>query len=230
MNRSVILAIALALAAACSDGAQVAPPARAPAAGPTEAPVGAEANVKALMIDYRDAIVAGKGTDAVDMVSQRTIAYFDSMRLAALAMPAAEVKRADVMDQLMILTLRGHHTRAELEGSNGRALFVVAVEKGWTGSEVRSLEPGVIKVDGDTAQIGMIAPTGTLPPAMGFRAYLEDGRWKLDIMSIAVVAGPAFEASLEMIDPDRERAMLKLLGMVLKKPVDATLWEPLAGG
>lgn len=216
---------------AAAPSAKAAAPANKPAASAASPPADVEKDTAAareLFVSYRKAIVARNGKEAVGLVSDRTIEYYDAMRVAALEKPAAEVRRAPLFDKMMILLLRARVPREDLQRWSGRDLFIHAVDQGWVGDEVQGLEPGKVTLEGAEARIGMRSGGKALPASMGFRAYREGKAWKLDVMSVAQAAEPALLEQLGRLNPDIDRALLTVVGNVIDRPVDDSLWEPLA--
>jgi hypothetical protein len=203
----------------------------APSAAPEVPDVSADPEQRAVrdtFLAYQKALLARKGDEAAGLVSEKTIAYFESMRVAVLQMPAAEVRKAPLMDKIMVLMLRGRTTKRDLERWTGRNLFVTGVDNGWIGDEVRHVQPGEVQIEGEMARLKF--RTGGRPVASGleFLAYREKGGWKLDVMSIRNVAEPALRASLRELNPDEDRAVQSILETVLRKKLDVTIWEPLS--
>ncbi|AKT39511.1 hypothetical protein [Chondromyces crocatus] len=187
-----------------------------------------QAAVRDIFLRYRDAIVTRKGKEAVGVVSTKTLGYFDAMRTGALHMSASELRAQPVMDRLMILLLRARIPKEELQGWTGKELFAVAVDNGWVGDNVQSIQPSTIEIQGNEARIGARAGGEELPSAMGFKAYREEGGWKLDVMSIGEIAQQALQEQLGQIDPDADRALLMLLSQLLQRKLDASIFEPIA--
>ena len=197
---------------------------------PEPAAAGEEQAVRAIFLQYREAIAKGRGETAAGLVSEKTLDYFERMRVAALSMPAAEVKRSPVMDRTMILITRARIGKDDLERWHGRELFVHAVDQGWVGKEAQRLEPDAVTIDGGTASLGLHSGTDIVTPAQGFRLYREPGGWKLDVISVARADGAsmrAVEKELAQIDPDPNRALEKVVEKLTGKPVSAEIWQPL---
>jgi len=213
---------------AASGGASSSAPAASGSAEPGSA--GEEQRIREVFVQYKEAIAKSKGEAAASLVSEKTIAYFEQMRVAALTMPAAEVKQSPLMDRTMILATRARVAKGELARWHGRELFVHAVDQGWVGKEAQRLAPDLITIDGTTASLGLRAGTETVPPSQGFKLYQEAGGWKLDVISVARADSASMKAvqkELAQIDPDPNRALVKLIEMLTGKPVGPEIWEPL---
>lgn len=185
------------------------------------------AAARGLFLDYRRAIVNRRGKEAAALVSDKTIAYYDAMRIAALEQPAGDVRSAPLFDKMMILLLRARLPKEDLQRWSGRDLFIYAVDQGWVGDDLQGLEPGKITIAGAEAHIGMQSGGKALPRSMGFRAYREGAAWRLDVMSVAQAAEPALLEQLGKLHPDIDRALLTVVGIAVEREVDESLWEPL---
>jgi hypothetical protein len=245
LSSAVALALGIALGACSRTGssgaagsgpsASSAAAARAAGSGTASSSLeppaaGEEQAVREIFLQYRDAIAKGRGETAASLASEKTLAYFERMRLAALTMPAAEVKHSPVMDRTMILLTRARIAKEDLERWHGRELFVHAVDQGWVGKEAQRLEPDVVSIEGGTASLGLRSGTSVVTPAQGFRLYQEGGGWKLDVISVAradSASMKAVEKELAQIDPDPNRALEKVVEKVTGKPVSAEIWQPL---
>lgn len=186
------------------------------------------AAVEEMFFAYKKSILSQDAEEAAAVVSQKTFDYYDAMRKAALTRSAEETHAAPLMDRMMILMFRSRVERSDLEAFDGKGAFMLGVEKGWIGDDAAKLEPGEIRIDGDTARIGVTAGGQTgIPSTLGFRAYREEGRWKLDVMSIRDASEPVLANAMKQIDPDEDKALLKVLSMVAERELDDSIWEPL---
>jgi hypothetical protein len=183
-----------------------------------------QAAVKQTFLDYQRAIGEKRGDQAADLAAQKTIAYFEWSRKSALTMPEAELRKQSLLDRMQVLVLRAKVDPPMLRKMDGRGLFVHAVNEGMVGKEAQSLVPGSSEINGDTAQLGLSAGGQTLPPKQGFRFERENGKWKLDVMSIAAVAEGPLRQMLKSIDPDENAAIVKITEQIAQKPLARTIW------
>ena len=112
-------------------------------------------------------------------------------------------------------------------------LFSHAVDQGWVGSEVATIEVAKVQVtsDGMQAATGLRSGTQVVPVGQGFVFFLRDGTWKIDVMSVVNAdTDRRFEAQLKTIDPDLDTALLKLVSTLTGTPQTVALFEPLAPG
>jgi hypothetical protein len=201
--------------------------AAAPSAAASASVEADKAAIGALVSEHKKAIYARDGDKAAALVAEPTIVYFESVRKDALAAPEADLRKKPLVDRLMILIIRARVDVERLRQGDGKSLFAYAVKEGMVGEEARTLEPGDVEVEGDMAKVGVRMGAQTLPPEVGFRAYREQGAWKLHLMSVMKLAGPALEQQLKGIDPDPDAAMIKVLETLLGRKVGAEIWQPL---
>lgn len=185
-----------------------------------------QAEVRKLLEAYKAAIYANDGPAAAALASKRTLDYFDEARKLALYASRAELKEKPLFDQMMVLILRARLPVADVEASDGKTLFARGVSEGWTGAVARNFDAGPIAIDGDTAVI-MSQPKPWLKGEQdkGFRAYREDGHWKLDVISVASLAVVRMDAQLAKLDPDPQVALVKLTETLLRKKLPADIWD-----
>jgi hypothetical protein len=192
---------------------------------------GEQEQVRAAFYRFAEAVGDGKGEAAARVVSERTFAYFERMRLAALQMPAAEVKLAPLMDRMTILQIRAEVCREDLERWRGRELFVQAMDRGWVQPEaVLQTDPDAVTIEGDAASLGLRNGAWAIAPADGLRLYREAGTWKLDVASVLRSDGePATQRRklLQRLDPDPNLALVKLVAATTGRPVGPQIWEAL---
>lgn len=191
--------------------------------------VGAQGNeeksVKGAFATYKKSILKGDGKAAVECIDARTITYYGKMLSLTLEADSAEVAGLDLMDKLTVLSLRHRLTRSEMEGFDGRQLFVYSIEKGMVGkNSVANVEMGEIIVEGGRAR-GQLVALGEESP-LYFQFNKEDGRWKLDLTSLF---GPTTEGLKQMLS-DRgmteNEFIFQALEITTGKPVTNTIWFP----
>ncbi len=239
--RSRDLALGLALLVVGCEGNKASPTAASSTAATAASASGAvasasatpisraadDAALRALLADYKKAIYARDGEKAAALVAEPTITYFEAVRKDALYAAEADVRKKPLMDRLMVVIVRARVDADRLRKSDGKGLFVHAVNEGMVGEEARTLEPGAVEVEGDLGKIGIRSGKDEVPPDLGFRAYRESGTWKLDVMSVSKIGAPALQKVLQDIDPDVDQAMLKLLEMMTGRKIGLEIYKPI---
>lgn len=217
--------VSIVVSATVQDGPA---PSASASASASAGPATREDAVRAVFVAYRDAILAKRGKAAAALVAQETLAYYDKMRLAALDMKEAELKRSPPMDRLMILAVRHRLGDRDLAAMNGADLFAAAVDAGMVSMSAQAAEPDAVVFTPDgNAKLGIRVGTQTSPPEAGFTMRREADSWHIDVLSVAAAAGALLETSLKSLDPDPDVALLKLLELSSGKKPDAGVWKPL---
>jgi hypothetical protein len=175
---------------------------------------------------YSAAVYAKDGEGAAKLASKRTLDYFDRARKLALFASAESLAGMPMFDQMMVLNLRARVAVEEIDKADGTALFARGVREGWTGAVARNFAAGPIVIEGDTAVVMSRAkPWLKEEPDKGFRAYREDGAWKLDVVAVASLAVVRMEAQLAKLDPNPQRALVKLTEKIMGKKLPDDIWD-----
>ena len=103
--------------------------------------------VRTCFDDYKAAILSGNGKEAVRHISEKTLDYYAEIQTLALHGEASKVRALELMDRLMIISLRTRIPIQQLKSMSPRDLFVYAVENGWVGKEsIQRLGLGTVLV------------------------------------------------------------------------------------
>jgi len=169
------------------------------------------ASIRKTFGDYQKALLDGDGAKAAEVVSARTIAYYDDALTQALSTPREKLAKLDIITKLMVLRLRHEFDKARLTGMSGRELLVFAVDKGWISkSSVASFEGLEIEVDGPKAS----AEVAAFPGVPLFHFVKEGGQWKLDLVESFGLAGQAFGQEVAKSGMPEEEFLLRILGVL----------------
>jgi hypothetical protein len=127
---------------------------------------------------------------AVDLVVADTFDLYESLRVAALRAEREQLERLDMMRVILVLQIRSHLTRAELESLDGRGLFRRAVVDGLVVAELAELTLEEVWVD-ETATHAQIRVDDE--PVLWLRKT-DAARWRIDIPQMIREFGPTIEA------------------------------------
>jgi hypothetical protein len=239
MRASLPLLVAGALAASpgCKqDGRRTAPAAETtqaaasspasttvPAAPATATPAspGDDAAIRQVFADYRAAIEHGAGERAAALLDGTTLAFYDRMKVAALTMPADELREQPIVERLTIVAMRVGRSHAQLEATPTSQLIAGAITRGSGLSSVSGVELLAISVDGNTAVATPRKAGLSLP--IQFQFNREPAGWRLDLTGLMQSANEMLKVQLRtMSEDDLIRAYLSSISA----PVDDTLWNP----
>jgi len=185
-----------------------------------------EETLSATFDAYRVAVLKRRGEDAADLVTKATIAYYQSNRDDALTLPRDDLESRPIIDQIQILSLRHYLGAAELQGMDGRGLFIWAVNEGLVGENgVRRIELTDFLVRGEEAT-GLVE-VGGQRSTIRFRFAREDGEWRLDLLSVLAPASTVMEAQARKYG-DRRIFIEFLIAQGFGGQAGDDIWEPLA--
>ena len=205
---SAILALSLALAAS---------------AQPKDQPTDAQA-IQAVFAQYKEALLQGDGAKAADIVSARTIAFYDGIVTHTLNTPREKLVGLDFISKFMVLRIRHEFTKAEISEMTGRKLLETGVNKGWISkASVANIEQLVeIKVDASEASAAMAA----FPGVPAFHFLKESGQWKLDLVGSFALANAAMKQEITNAGLTEEQFIIQALRMVSSREVDERIFSP----
>ena len=196
-------------------------------ATPQEEPVVDEtAQVLAAFDNYRNAIIAQKGAEAVKLVDQNTVDYYASMKALAMEAMRDDVEDLQVVDKMMVLMLRHRIDHELLTSMSPQEIFIYAIDSGWTAKEtVSNLELGEISIRGDHATAHHLQNGKASSLVWGFNK--EEGAWKIDLTSIMPIANLGFEKIISESGMDENDVLFSVIGSVSEDPITEEIWEPI---
>ncbi|NJO46514.1 MAG: hypothetical protein HC835_13260 [Oscillatoriales cyanobacterium RM2_1_1] len=150
------------------------------------------AEIQATFADYKSAILAGRGDEAVDQLSQNTIEYYGAMQKLAVCADAATVKAEPMLNRVQVFSLRFRVEPQTLLKFSDREVIAYGVEQGWIGRDgVTDIEVGQIALEKGEAFAEMTR--SNQPTGIRFRFVEESGNWKLDLVPIIEFSNLAFQ-------------------------------------
>jgi hypothetical protein len=209
--------LALAVLSGCRESV-------APANTARTATVEEAAAIRGAMRAYEEATLAHKGAEASSRVSRHTLDCYERLRLLALHADRAELRAAGLIDRIRALSLRARYSTAELQGMAGGS-FARCVDDGHVSAEdIAGWSFGAIDVEGDRALATYISKRQGKGPRLSF--HLQDGRWRVDLESFAAAAVPAYEATLLRSGRPLEETVMALVGEMVGRQLDESIWTP----
>jgi hypothetical protein len=152
--------------------------------------------VKASFDNYKQAILNDKGEEAVQYVDSRTINYYGDVLEKVRSADSATVNRLDLLDKVMVFSVRHRATKEDILSFDGKGLLVYAIKSGMVGkNSVVNSSIGDVTVEGTFAK-GQYVSNGQKAP-FNFDFYKEDNAWKVDLTSIFSTTNIAFRKLVE---------------------------------
>lgn len=173
---------------------------------------------------YKAALLESDGSRAADVLSARTIAFYDGIVQHALHTSRAKVEELDFISKLMVARIRLEFTREQISRMTGREMLEIGVNNGWISkSSVANIERLVeIKVDSSEASASMPLAPGV--PA--FRFVKESEQWKLDLVASFALANAAMKQEITKSGLTEEEFIIRVLRMLSSKEVDEGIFSP----
>jgi len=182
--------------------------------------------VKECFNGYKSAILNDEGKEAVEFADSRTIKYYDEILQKTIYADSAEVHNSNIMDKLMVLTIRHRTSKEDILSFDGKQLFVYAIQEGMIGkNSVANTDLGDIIVDNKFAKGQLVA--GGTPAPMHFHFYKEQEEWKIDLTSIFPIANQAFQKMADDSGQDENEYLFLLLELITGETPTNEIWKPL---
>ena len=166
------------------------------------------------------------GVAAAACVSDATLTDYDRVRLLALHATPAALRAQSLLTRVRVLMLRTLYRAGHLAAIDGRQLFAVTVEAGWTELEaaatstLRNFEVGA---GGGRARY--VSGQHGAGPWLGFLPV--DGDWRIAMNDLLPPAEAAYRHMLRRSKLDEDAFVLHMVGAALERAVDESLWAPL---
>lgn len=174
---------------------------------------------------YRNAILEGKGESAVQYISQKTLDYYAEIRDLALYQDAPRVMALDLMDRLMILSLRHRVGARRLQQMDAKALFVYSVENGWIGKDgIQRLSLAEILVEPRTAKAYYNFNGESSGLFLLF--YKQAKGWALDLTNVLRTGNAALVESLRSANRDENEFIFDAIASVTGSRPPQSIWHP----
>lgn len=176
--------------------------------------------------DYKSAILASDGSDAVKYVNENTLKYYGDILDYSLNADSVSLLQLGLLDKMMILIIRYKVPVSELVKMNNKKLFIYAVDKGMIGrNSVSETEIGEVEVEGSEA-VGSILIGGVEAP-FEFSFQKEHGQWKIDLTSIMWASEEGIQSYLETFEMSDIEFIYLALGIEEGTVVATELWKPM---
>jgi len=184
-----------------------------------------EQRIRDCFYRYRDAIMQSDADAAFKEINQNTRDYYADMLDRIWYADADEIGEMTVIEKVFIAQSRHRIPVEELKLFNEESYFKYAVEEGWIGREtVASIELLNVAVNGENAMTTFARDGRALP--FGFSFSLEEGDWKIDLVSIIPVSNMGLEHAINNSEFDEEEFVFKVVESLSGTPVTQQIWTP----
>jgi hypothetical protein len=181
--------------------------------------------VTASFDNYKQAILNDKGEEAVQYVDSRTINYYGDVLEKVRSADSATVNRLDLLDKVMVFSVRHRATKEDILSFDGKGLLVYAIKSGMVGkNSVVNSSIGDVTVEGTFAK-GQYVSNGQKAP-FNFDFYKEDNAWKVDLTSIFSTTNIAFRKLVEESGQTENEFLFSILERLTGRRPGDEIWIP----
>lgn len=175
---------------------------------------------------YRAALEARNGEAARALVTRATLDSYEALRDEAIYSVKVDLAKRPIFERLIILNLRLRFTLTELQMTPGRDLFRRGIEEGWTAgaSGLSNLERLVLI---DNHAQAFIVPRSGGGEGTPIHFLLEDGAWKIDLISISNAVEESLRDLAVKNGISEEQLIEETLGSSYGQALPTDIWEPL---
>jgi hypothetical protein len=180
--------------------------------------------VKAAFASYKTAIMNDQGETAVNFVDSRTIRYYGQMLDMVRQADSAQIETLNIMDKLMVFSIRHRTPRADVLAFDARALLVYAIKSGMVAkSSVAALELGEVTIDGAFAKAQVVSQGKAAPFYFQFN---DENGWKLDLTALFPISVKVFQALADDSRQPTNEYLFSLLEMLTSRKPGPEIWQP----
>jgi hypothetical protein len=184
-----------------------------------------EAAVRAAFTAYSALAASGRTTSWPSLVSRRTVDYYTRARERALSATEAEVRALPLDERFLVLTLRHRLDPDRLRAWSGKLIFDHSLRHGWVDKEaVVGSVLGPVEIDGDQARAVLL--DGGEPLHYDLELRREDGRWKLDLVTIFRGDAVALQMRARQTRRTEDEMILYELEWATSTKVSPAIWTP----
>ena len=181
--------------------------------------------IKDCFKQYKEAILAQNGNEAVGLASTGTINYYQKMLDMALKADSSAVEKLGLIDKLTVLAVRHKLSKEEVAGHDGKSFFVYAVDNGLAGKKtVQSAELGEVQVSQKTAK-GIIVVNGQTSEQ--YFEFFDEGGWKIDMNQYLASTNESMAEVVKMTGMSEHQFLGQVLQSLTGNAPDNSIWQPL---
>ena len=175
--------------------------------------------------NYKQAILADQGENAIKFVDKKTINYYTKMLDKIKKADSLEVNSLGIIDKIMVLSIRHQASKKEIQSMNGPGLLVYAIQKGMIGkSSVQRNRIGEVKLKGDMAKGQIVSGEQITPVYFDFNK--EKGVWKIDLTSVFSLGTIGFKQVLKKSGLKENEYLIQVLEQMNGKKPSTKIWNP----
>ena len=177
--------------------------------------------------NYKKAILKQDSKLALAQLDKNSFDYYDQVLNIALRANQQQLDELEILDKLMVLSVKHRVPKEQLIKMNGRELLIYALDNGLIGKNtVEKAELGDIDIKGEIAYGQYIISEQKTPLYFGFT--YDQSQWRLDITSIFEPAGYGIRKLVEMQNKDENEVIIMMIESTTPgQKVSQEIWKPI---
>lgn len=197
-----------------------------------------EEGVSIAFRNFQQALDARNGTAAANYIDDRTAAFYEKIRRAALRMPKKQLLKESLFFQAGVFSTRLRFSKDEIGKTDGRGVYAKLTAAGETGAPGAFNFLALIKIQPTKAGASALARVSLAgrPGSVQLRFFTQGGVWKIDLMPLLKTAADDLQEQVgitprtppETVEKVIERDFFPTLAQQSGKPVSEKVWIPLA--
>lgn len=201
-------------------------------------PATVEEGVSAAFAVFKQALAARDGPAAARYIDDRTAAYYEKIRRAALRMPKNQLLRQPLFFQFGVLSTRLRFREDEIAGTDGRGFYAKLAADGAAGISEALNSSTLIRIQPTRPGASAIAHVSLAgrPEGTGIRVFSQGGAWKIDLTRFLEAQTKELQSRIgitskmpaETIQLAIEKDYFPVIAQESGKPASENLWTPLA--
>ena len=176
---------------------------------------------------FKTAILNNDTKTAITQIDKSSFNYYDEILNTALRADEAQINTLEVLDRLMVLTVKHRVPKQELVKMNGRDLLIYALDKDIiNNNRVENMGIGEIDVNGNIAYGQFLQNNQNIALYVGFT--YDQSQWRLDVTSLAEPTGFAIKKLAKLQDKSENDVILMMIESTTPgQKISKDIWKPI---
>ncbi|HEY4539108.1 MAG TPA: hypothetical protein VIG94_03735 [Faecalibacter sp.] len=177
---------------------------------------------------YKKGILSGDSKTAIAQLDKNSINYYQEVLDISLRADSAQINQLEVLDKLIVLSVKHKVPKEELIKMNGLQLLNYSIDNGLIGNKntINEIEIGEVDINGEIAYGQFIVKKQKTPLYFGFT--YDQSQWRLDITSVFEPTGFAIRKLVEMQNKSANEVIITMIESTTPgKKVSKDIWKPL---
>jgi len=183
--------------------------------------------VKEVYSNYKTAILNDRGKEAIKYLDNATLEYYGYIAEQSLEADKAVLDSMNIIDKIMILTIRARATKDEILSFDKESILIYAIDNGMVGKgtiQNRIIDNIIINNDNATASIFVneeISPNGN------HYFKKENGMWKINLTNLTKSGIEFFEKNIEESGLDTYDFLFLIFEKAMGIKLDDSIFNPI---